>query len=140
SDSLEFKPFRPFTLYALFGLTVGLDHTAPDSSSRPVDIDPWPDRRHRSSLVGRSGFVGGVVGISGGTRTLVSAQSRQRSNQATRNSPAKPVIRRSRQLGVFRLGLLEDRDIGVGVFPEIEEILVGGHCLGLISCQRERSA
>ena len=46
----------------------------------------------------------------------------------------------STQLRVFRLGLLEDRDVGVGVFPECEEILVGSLCLGLISRQSERSA
>ena len=34
------------------------------------------------------------------------------------------------QLCVFRLGLLQDRDVGVGVFPEREEILVGGAGLG----------
>ena len=31
----------------------------------------------------------------------------------------------SRQPGVIRLGLLENGDVGVGVFPEGEEILVG---------------
>ena len=45
-----------------------------------------------------------------------------------------------RQLGVFRFGLLEDRDVGVGVFPEGEEILVGSLCLGLFSRHSERSA
>jgi hypothetical protein len=44
------------------------------------------------------------------------------------------------QPGVFRFGLLEYRDAGVGVFPEREEILVGAFCLGLISRQDERSA
>jgi hypothetical protein len=44
------------------------------------------------------------------------------------------------QLGVFRLGLLENRDVGVGVFPKSEEILVGCLCLGLISRQGVRSA
>jgi hypothetical protein len=34
------------------------------------------------------------------------------------------------QLCVFRLGLLQDGDVGVGVFPECEEILIGGLCLG----------
>src|SRR6516164_499022 len=34
------------------------------------------------------------------------------------------------QLCVFRLGLLQDGDVGVGVFPEGEEILIGGLCLG----------
>jgi hypothetical protein len=31
---------------------------------------------------------------------------------------------RSLQLSVFRLGLLENWDVGVGVFPEGEEVLV----------------
>lgn len=39
------------------------------------------------------------------------------------------------QFGVFSLGLVEDRDAGVGVFPERQEILVGGLGLGLISRQ-----
>ena len=30
------------------------------------------------------------------------------------------------QLRVLRLGLFQDGDVGVGVFPEIEEVLVGG--------------
>src|SRR5580700_1552 len=33
---------------------------------------------------------------------------------------------KSLQLRVFRLGLFQDRDVGVGVFPESEEIFVGG--------------
>ena len=32
------------------------------------------------------------------------------------------------QLRVLRFGLLQDGDIGVGVFPEGEEIFVGGEC------------
>jgi hypothetical protein len=47
---------------------------------------------------------------------------------------------RSLQLSVFRLGLLENRDIGVGVFPEGEKILVRSLRLGLISRQSQRSA
>ena len=31
------------------------------------------------------------------------------------------------------LGLLEDQDVGVGVFPESKEILVGSLCLGRVS-------
>jgi len=31
-----------------------------------------------------------------------------------------------RELGVFGFGLLEDWDVGVGIFPEGEKILVGG--------------
>ena len=46
-----------------------------------------------------------------------------------------PVLgkRGSLQLGVFRLGLLEDWDVGIGIFPEREEILVCTLCLGLVS-------
>jgi hypothetical protein len=42
--------------------------------------------------------------------------------------------------GVFRLGLLEDWDVGVGIFPKAKEILVGSLCPELISRQSERSA
>ena len=31
-----------------------------------------------------------------------------------------------RELGVFGFGLLEDRDVGVGIFPEGKKILIGG--------------
>jgi hypothetical protein len=44
------------------------------------------------------------------------------------------------QLGVFRPGLFQDGDGGIGVFPQREEILVGRLCLVLISRQDECSA
>jgi len=34
------------------------------------------------------------------------------------------------QLCVFRLGFLQDGDVAIGVFPECEEILIGGAGLG----------
>jgi|SRR5262249_32936289 len=40
------------------------------------------------------------------------------------------------QLCVLRLGLLQDRDIGVGVFPEGEEILVSGAGFGIVTLKR----
>ena len=43
-----------------------------------------------------------------------------------------------RKLGVFRLGLLEKRDVAVGVLPELEEIVVRGSCFGRISGQLVR--
>ena len=49
--------------------------------------------------------------------------------------PPKLVIRHSLQLCVFCLGLLEDRDVGVGVFPEREEILVGSAGFGRVALQ-----
>jgi hypothetical protein len=36
-------------------------------------------------------------------------------------------------LCVFRLGLLQDGDVGVGVFPEREEILIGGAGFGCVA-------
>ena len=49
----------------------------------------------------------------------------------------------SLQLGVLRLGLLQDGDVGVGVFPEREKILVGGERpdaggIGIRSLRRSR--
>ncbi len=44
------------------------------------------------------------------------------------------------QFGVFGFGLLQDRDIGVGVFPHGKEVLVSFLGLCLISLQRIRPA
>ena len=41
---------------------------------------------------------------------------------------------------MFRLRLLEDRDVWICVLPERQEILVGSLCLGLIAQQSESSA
>ena len=65
--------------------------------------------------------------------------SRQLYPREDRNAPAKLAIRCSLQLGVFRLGFLEDRDVGVGVFPESKEILIRSLGLGFVSRQSERS-
>src|ERR1700694_1100681 len=46
----------------------------------------------------------------------------------------------SLQLRVLRLGFLQDRDVGVGVFPEGEEVLIGGASLGGVSLQRVRTS
>jgi|ERR1017187_9926445 hypothetical protein len=48
------------------------------------------------------------------------------------------------QLRVLRLGFLQDGDVGVGVFPEGEEIIVGGECpdagnIGIRSLRRKCS-
>jgi len=39
------------------------------------------------------------------------------------------------QLCVFRFGFLQDRDVRVGVFPEREEILIGGAGFGGVPLQ-----
>ena len=41
----------------------------------------------------------------------------------------------SPQLHVLRLGLLQDRDVGVGVFPQGEKVLVGSFRLGSVALQ-----
>lgn len=41
---------------------------------------------------------------------------------------------------VFRFRLLQDRDVGVGVLPEREEVLIGGLCLGFVSRQDKGSS
>ena len=40
------------------------------------------------------------------------------------------------QLRVLRFGLSQDGDVGVGVFPEGEEVLVSGFCFGTIALHR----
>jgi hypothetical protein len=42
----------------------------------------------------------------------------------------------SLELRILRLGLRQDWNVGIGVFPNGEEVLIGGFCLGLISRQR----
>ncbi len=42
----------------------------------------------------------------------------------------------SPQHGVLRLGFLQDGDVGVGVFPEGEEVLVSGAGLGGVALER----
>src|SRR5215472_14622820 len=44
------------------------------------------------------------------------------------------------QLGVLRRGLLQDRDVRVGVFPEREEILVGCSRAGNVTAATEARA
>jgi hypothetical protein len=43
------------------------------------------------------------------------------------------------QLCVFQLGLLQDGNAGVGVFPEGEEILIGSLRLGIVPLEGERA-
>jgi hypothetical protein len=45
------------------------------------------------------------------------------------------TLNESLQLRVLRLGLLQDGDVGVGVFPEGQEILVGSLGLGRVTLQ-----
>src|ERR1700693_5314708 len=40
------------------------------------------------------------------------------------------------QLGVFRFGFFQDGNIRVGLFPECEEILVGGAGAGIVAGER----
>ena len=40
------------------------------------------------------------------------------------------------ELRILRFGLLQHWNVGVGVFPNGEEILIGGFCLGRISRER----
>ena len=37
------------------------------------------------------------------------------------------------QLRVFRLGSNEDGDVGISIFPEREEILIGSSCLDVVA-------
>jgi hypothetical protein len=39
------------------------------------------------------------------------------------------------EFGGFEFGLLEDGDVGVGVFPEGEEVMVGGFGVGGVALE-----
>jgi hypothetical protein len=43
------------------------------------------------------------------------------------------------QLRVLGFGLFQDGDVGVGVFPEGEELFVGGAGVGGVACQHVRT-
>ncbi len=45
------------------------------------------------------------------------------------------MVAESFQLGILGLGLLQDGDVRVGVFPQREEILVGGTSLVFVACE-----
>src|SRR5437763_1513583 len=47
--------------------------------------------------------------------------------------PTSRTARSPLQFRVFGLAFLQDRDIGVGIFPERKKIVVGGFCFSLIS-------
>src|SRR6202022_1791480 len=49
-----------------------------------------------------------------------------RRNAMACGGASQSVRRRLLQLRILRLGFLQDGDVGVGVFPEREEVLVGG--------------
>jgi len=56
-----------------------------------------------------------------------------------REGPCLPA-QGSPQLAVLRLGLLQDGDVGVGVFPEGEEVLLGGVSFRSVARHRVGSA
>ncbi len=54
--------------------------------------------------------------------------------KSARNCESRASIRRrSLQLLVLRLGFLQDGDVGVGVFPEGEEVLVSSLAFGCVA-------
>jgi hypothetical protein len=55
----------------------------------------------------------------------------------------RELNKESLQLGVLRFGFLQDGNFGVGIFPQREEIFVGGECadaggIGIRSLRRSR--
>jgi hypothetical protein len=84
-------------------------------------------------------FIGDIclgIGISSFDRgNVLSLFSLRASNKTS--TPAACV--RSLKLRVLRFGFLEDGDVGVGVFPEGEEIVVGRFRLGTFACHRAHS-
>ena len=59
-------------------------------------------------------------------------------NNHTKNGLSKCIVLRRplAQLRVLRFGFFQDRDVRVGVFPEGEEVLIGGFRFGGVACHR----
>src|SRR5581483_6423911 len=49
---------------------------------------------------------------------------------------ANRAIRAGSQLRELRLGLLQDGNVGIGVFPQREEVLIGGARFGGVALER----
>jgi hypothetical protein len=64
------------------------------------------------------------------------ASAVNKSNNENPNAFFKRPSEHSLQLRVLGFGLLQDGDVGVCVFPEGEEILIGGLCLGSVGFHR----
>src|SRR5215469_16244222 len=66
-----------------------------------------------------------------------SARARRRSPRSAGGGVGKKYLTTpalsEMQLRVFRLGLLQDGDVGIGVFPEVEEILISSLGFGGIA-------
>jgi len=97
----------------------------------------------KSRTAGKAANLGGFGGIGakpefGEITTHLNAHAFQGAVELE----SLPTIRRSalRQLRVFGLGLFQERDAGVGVFPEGKEVLVGGFCSCGIAGQCVRAA
>ena len=60
-------------------------------------------------------------------------------NIGAANGPGK-LLQLCLQLRVFRFGLLEDRDIGIGVLPQRQKILIRGLRLGVLARERVGAA
>ena len=52
----------------------------------------------------------------------------------------QPMIHRSLQLGVLPLSLFEDRSVRIGIFPELQEVLVFGASLAAVTGERVGAA
>src|ERR1035438_9707452 len=72
-----------------------------------------------------------VLSLFRGTRLFLppSRRCRHPSSERVRHIVGK-ITTLLLQLRVLCLGLLQDRNVGVGVFPEGEEVLIGGFCFG----------
>jgi hypothetical protein len=70
------------------------------------------------------------------TRTLIPRSDSHNSGRDWRPTQVRTQSRRlSLQLRVLRLGLLQDGDVGIGVFPHREKIVIGSARPGGVSFQ-----
>jgi hypothetical protein len=98
-------------------------------AARCIAVGLRPVRTDKRLVAASSRMVSKPEGID---VCIVKASARRRlGHRRNVNLTAFAILRcTSLQFGVFRFGLLEHGDVGVGVFPESEEIVVGSAGFG----------
>jgi len=113
--------FFAYTHTPLSNSVAGRRHSHYAGSKRPrVENPTW--NQNDSWVRGRN--IDAVV---------LSKRSYQSAPLAARKPGAHSGPAWSIRFSYFRLRLLQNRDIGIGIFPPIQEFLVGGFCLCVIS-------
>ena len=98
----------------------------------------WTNARQRTLCSdmghGKPRLSMSCVGLGSGPRPRPAEQGKRE------HWRTQPMIHRSLQLGVLPLSLFEDRSVRIGIFPELQEVLVFGASLAAVTGERVGAA